>query len=89
MPLFRGTFFRKVRNYRYQFLKYVWNYRNHLEKHAELWVSFWENIAKLLGFTDEIYVILRFWVKACKNCTMIILNFKNVICFAKLWVRGL
>ena len=45
------------------FLKYVLNYRYHLKKHAELWVSFWENIAKLLGFTDEIYVILRFWVK--------------------------
>ena len=34
-----------------------------MKKHAELWVSFWENIAKLLGFTVEIYVILRFLVK--------------------------
>ena len=34
-----------------------------VEKHAELWVSFWENITKLLGFTDEIDIILRFWVK--------------------------
>ena len=34
------TFFLKVRNYRYQFLKYVRNYRYHLKKHAELWVSF-------------------------------------------------
>ena len=56
-------FFLKVWNYRYQFLKYVRSYRYHLKKHAELWVSFKENIAKLLGFTDEIYVILRFWVK--------------------------
>ena len=32
------------------------NYRYHLRKHAELWVS-------LLAFTVEIYVILRFWVK--------------------------
>ena len=52
-----------MRKYRYQFLKYVRNYRYNLKKHAELWVSFWENIAKLLGFTDEIYVILRFFVK--------------------------
>ena len=43
------------------------NYSYHLKKHAELWVSFWENIAKLLGFTDEIYVILRFWVKDMKK----------------------
>ena len=34
-----------------------------MKKHAELWASFWENIAKLLGFTVEIYVILRFLVK--------------------------
>ena len=39
-------FFWKLRNYRYLFLKYVRNYRYHLKKHAELWVSFWENIAK-------------------------------------------
>ena len=25
--------------------------------------NFWENIAKLMGFTDEIYAILRFWVE--------------------------
>ena len=52
-----------IENFQYQFLKYVQNYRYHLKKHAKLWVSFWENIAILLGFTDEIYVILRFWVK--------------------------
>ena len=52
-----------MRSYRYQFFKYVRNYWYHLKKHVELWVSFWENVAKLLGFTDEIYVILRFWVK--------------------------
>ena len=44
-----------------------------MKKHAELWVSFWENIAKLLGFTDEIYVILlRYLAKDIKNCSMII-----------------
>ena len=52
VPLFGGTFFLKNSNY-----------RCHLKKHAESWVSFWENIAKFLRFTDEIYVILRFWVK--------------------------
>ena len=29
---------------------------------SELWVSIWEYIGKLLGFTNEIYVIIRFWV---------------------------
>ena len=52
-----------MQNYRYQFLKYVLNFNYHLKKHAELWVSFWENIAKLLGFTDKINVILRLWLK--------------------------
>ena len=52
-----------MRNYQNQFLKYVRNHRYDLKKNVELWVSFWENIAKLLGFTDEIYVKLRFWVK--------------------------
>ena len=56
-----------MRNYRYQVLKYGQSQRYHLKKHAELWVSFWENIAKLLGFTDEIYVILEFWVKDMKK----------------------
>ena len=56
-------FFLKVQNYRYKFLKHVRNYSYYLKKHSELWVSFWENIAKLLEFTDEIYVILRCWVK--------------------------
>ena len=56
-----------MRNYRYQFLKYVRNYGYHLQKHAELWASFWENIAKLLGFRDEIYVLLRFWAKDMHN----------------------
>ena len=63
MPLFRVPFSEKCRIIGISFLKYVQNYRCHLKKHAELWVSFWENIAKLLGFTDEICVILRFWVK--------------------------
>ena len=43
------------------------NYGYNLKQHAELWVSFWENIAKLLGFTDEIYVLLRFLVKDMQN----------------------
>ena len=34
----------------------------HLKKMQNYRYHFWENIAKLLGFTDEIYVILRFLV---------------------------
>ena len=46
VPLFRGTFFQKMRNYGYQFLNYVRNYGYHLKKYAELWVPFWKNVAK-------------------------------------------
>ena len=60
MPLFRGTIFLKSVELLVSVFEYVRNYRYHLKKTWVLWVSFWENIAKLLGFTDEIYVILRF-----------------------------
>ena len=32
-----------MRNYGYQFLKYVQSYGCHLKKHAELWAPFWRN----------------------------------------------
>ena len=63
MPLFRGTFFLTCVELSVSVFEICAELYVPFEKHAELWVSFWENIAKLLGFTDEIYVILRFWVK--------------------------
>ena len=36
VPLFKGAFFLKGRNYRYP-----------LKKHAEIWALFWENVAKI------------------------------------------
>ena len=88
-----------MRNYRYQFLKYVRNYRYHLKKHTKLWVSFWENIVKLLGFTDEIHVILKFWVKDMQQLfdDYFVLQKSYLLCgimgivfimFAELWVTS-
>ena len=53
MPLFRGTFPRKVLNYGYQFSKSERNYGYHLKKSAELWAPFWENVAKCLLFIGK------------------------------------
>ena len=44
MPLFRGTFFLKSAD-----LSVSVFCENHLKKHTDLWVPFWETIAKLLG----------------------------------------
>ena len=43
-----------MRNYKYQFLNFVWSYGYHLKKQAEFWELFSENIAKLLGGRFEI-----------------------------------
>ena len=46
MSLFRGAFFLKRGNYRYYFFKYMRCYGYLLKKRAELWLLFWENVAK-------------------------------------------
>ena len=56
--------------------------------------SFWENIAKLLGFTNEIYVILKFWICYLLGgimCIVFIMFAELLVTFfqicAELWVQ--
>ena len=75
-------------------------YGYHLKKSAKLWVTFWQNIAKLFGWRDLALkkMSIQLEMKVRKTCNIALLRidienlcadfvvFKNVISFAELLV---
>ena len=75
MSLFRGTFFLKRRNHRYQFFKYE----------RELWVPIEETCRVMGTMLENCGKHCKEEQRICKNCLMILLRFEEIcLCIAEI-----